>query len=97
MAAVTACLIIMVILPFALFASMGRGYLLPLGVAVLTLMLANFVAIAGWGEYFPWTVPGLYAMGKSALPPASYWIVLLTSLAGIAGTILWWKYAEQNR
>ena len=68
-----------------------------MGVAVLTLIMANLVAVVGYGEYFPWTVPGLYAQGKSPLPPASYWIVLLTSLAGIAGTILWWKYAEQNR
>jgi len=71
--------------------------LLPIGMAVLTLMMANFVAIAGWGEYFPWAVPGLYAQGKSSLPPVSYWIVLLTNLAGLVATYLWWKYADQNR
>jgi ABC-2 type transport system permease protein len=94
---ITACLVIAVVMPFALFASAGRGYLLPLGVAVLTLMMTNVVAIVGWGEYFPWAVPGLYVLGKSSLTPVSYWIVFLTSLAGMIGTYLWWKFADQNR
>jgi ABC-2 type transport system permease protein len=94
---VTACLVIALVMPFALFASVGRGYLLPLGVAVLTMMMTNLVAIAGWGETFPWAVPGLYAQGKSSLTPISFWIVLLTGLIGIIATYLWWKYADQNR
>ena len=94
---ITAGLVIVVVMPFALFASIGRGYLLPLGMAVLLLMMTNLVAIAGWGEYFPWAVPGLYAQGKSSLTPISYWIVLLTGLAGMIATYLWWKYADQNR
>jgi len=94
---ITGCLVIGVVLPFALFASMGRGYLLPLGVAVLTVMMTNLVAILGWGEYFPWAVPMLYAQGKSSLTLISYWIVFFTSLAGMVATYLWWKYADQNR
>ena len=94
---VTACLAIAVAMPFALFASMGRGYLLPIGVAVLMAMMTNLVAIIGWGEYFPWAVPGLYAQGKSSLAPISYWIVLLTGLVGMGATYLWWKYADQSR
>jgi ABC-2 type transport system permease protein len=94
---ITAGLVIAVVVPFALLASVGRGYLLPVGVAVLTLMMTNLVAIIGWGEYFPWAVPGLYAQGKSSLPPISYWIVLLTGLVGMVATYLWWKYADQSR
>jgi ABC-2 type transport system permease protein len=94
---ITACLAIVLVLPFALFASVGRGYLLPIGVAVLTLMMTNVVAIVGWGEYFPWAVPGIYAQGKSSLTPISYWIVILTGLAGMIGTYLWWKFADQSR
>jgi ABC-2 type transport system permease protein len=94
---ITGCLVIAVVLPFALFASVGRGYLLPIGVAVLTVMMTNVVAIVGWGEYFPWAVPGLYAQGKSSLTPISYWIVFFTGLAGMFATYLWWKYADQNR
>lgn len=94
---VTALLAIAVTLPFAFFASAGRGYLLPIGLAVLILMMTNVVAIIGWGEYFPWAVPGLYAMGKSPLTAISYWIVFVTGLVGMIGTYLWWKFANQNR
>ena len=93
---ITACLVIAVVMPFAFFASMGRGYLLPVGVAVLTLMMANLVVVVGWGEYFPWAVPGLYAQG-SFLTPISFWIVILTSLVGMLGTYLWWMFADQSR
>ncbi len=93
----TSCLVIAVILPFALFASIGRGYLLPIGVAILMMMMINLVEIVGWGEYFPWAVPELFAQGKSPLPPVSYWIVFFTALAGMIATYLWWKYADQNR
>jgi ABC-2 type transport system permease protein len=95
--ATTAGLMIAVVVPFALFASIGRGYLLPIGVAILALIMANLVVVAGWGEYFPWAVPMLHAQGTSPLTPISYWIVFLTGLAGMIGTYLWWKFADQNR
>ena len=63
----TTGMVIAVILPFALFASIGRGYLLPMGVAVVTIMLANLMVVAGWGEYFPWAVPMLYTQGEGLL------------------------------
>lgn len=88
---------IIVVLPFALFASIGRGYMLPIGVAVVTLMLTNLLAIAGWGELFPWAVPGLFAQGKEILPPISFWIVIVTGLAGMTTTYLWWMYSDQTR
>jgi ABC-2 type transport system permease protein len=94
---VTACLVIAVVTPFAFFASVGRGYLLPVGASILALMMANLVALMGWGEYFPWGVPGIYALGDSPLPPVSYAIVLLTGLLGVLATDLWWKYADQSR
>jgi ABC-2 type transport system permease protein len=94
---ITACMSIALVMPFGLVASVGRGYLLPIGLAILILMMTNVVAIAGWGEYFPWAIAGLFAQGKSALPAASYWIVVLTGLAGMLATHFWWKYADQNR
>jgi ABC-2 type transport system permease protein len=97
LAMIAACLAIAVVMPFALLASVGRGYLLPIGGAILSVMAANVVGLAGWGEYFPWGVPGLYAMARSPLTPASYWIVFLTGLAGMTATYLWWRYADQNR
>ena len=96
-AEVMACLIVAVALPFALFASAGRGYLLPLGLALLVALLTNLAAVLGWGGYFPWAVPAVYAESPGAVAPISYVIVLLTGLAGMGGTYLWWKLADQNR
>ena len=96
-AAVTVCLVIAVVLPFAFFASVGRGYLLPMGVAVLTLITANLIMVVGWAEYFPWAVPMLYSQGESPLAPVSYWIVFFTGLAGMLATYVWWMFADQNR
>jgi ABC-2 type transport system permease protein len=94
---ITNCLVIGVVMPFAFFASIGRGYLLSIAMAVLSLMAANLVVVIGRGEFFPWAVPMLYAQGKSSLTPISYWIVIFTSLSGMLATYLWWKYADQNR
>jgi ABC-2 type transport system permease protein len=94
---IAACLVFAVVLPFAFLASVGRGYLLPLGVAVLTLIMANLLMVAGWGDYFPWGIPAIYAQGKDSLPPISYLIVILTGLAGMVATYLWWKFADQSR
>ena len=96
-AAFTACLAIAAGVPFAFFAGVGRGYLLPIGVVILTLVTANIVTAAGWGEYFPWAIIGIYAQGKDVLQPASFVIVVFTGLVGIAGTYFWWKFADQNR
>ena len=95
--AVTACLTFVTITPFAFLASVGRGYLLPIGVAILALMMANVFQVAGWGEYYPWAVAGLYTQAKSSLSAVSYGIVVLTGLAGMIATYLWWKYADQSR
>jgi ABC-2 type transport system permease protein len=96
-AAISACLGMVAGLPFAFFASLGRGYLLPIGVLILTMIMANLVTAAGWAEYFPWAIIGIYAQGKDALQPVSFVIVALTVLVGMVGTYLWWKYADQNR
>jgi ABC-2 type transport system permease protein len=97
--AVAACLVIVDVFPFAFFASVGRGYLLPMGVVLLVFVPGNVLAVAGWGAYYPWEVPALYAglTGKGNLEAVSYLLVLLTGIAGMAGTYLWWKYADQSR
>jgi ABC-2 type transport system permease protein len=97
--AVVACLTIVNVFPFAFFASLGRGYLLPMGVTLLVIVIANFIVVAGWGNYFPWAVPALYtqAGGKGNLEAASYLLVLFTGLAGLTGTYFWWRFADQNR
>ena len=96
-AGVSACLVIVVSLPFSFFASLGRGYILPMALAVLTLITANLMMIVGWAAYFPWAVSILYSQGDASLVAASYWILAITSLAGMLATHLWWKYADQAR
>ncbi len=90
-------LVTLAALPFAYFASAGRGYLLPIGMGVLAVMAANLIVVLGWGEYFPWSIPALYAQGESPLAPVSFAIVAATGLVGVAITYLWWKHADQNR
>jgi ABC-2 type transport system permease protein len=82
--------------PIAFLASAGKGYLLPLGFVILTLVLANLSGMIGFGAYFPWAVPGLYSQGTEVLGASSYLIVAATSLLGMAGTFAWWRYADQK-
>jgi ABC-2 type transport system permease protein len=93
--AITACLTIPLVTPIALFASAGHGYLPPIGAVLLAMALAQVIAILGWADYFPWSIPGMYAQGEH-LGIVSYIIVLLTSVAGAAGTFLWWELADQT-
>lgn len=92
----TACLATAVSLLFAFFASIGRGYLLPIAAAIIAMVLTNLIIVLGWGEFFPWSVPLLYAQNKESLPAASFWIVLLTGILGLGSTLLWWLRADQN-
>lgn len=95
--ATTAGLAILTAFPFAWVASIGRGYLLPLGLVVLILMMSNFVALTGRGGFFPWAVPGIFAQGKTSLTFISFLIVILTGFVGMAITHLWWMRADQNK
>jgi ABC-2 type transport system permease protein len=98
--AITACLTIALVTPIAFFASAGRGYLPPMGVAILMLIVAQIVAATGWGEYFPWSVPALYSgmagPQYAQMGAISYVLVILTSLLGAAGTFVWWTFADQK-
>ncbi len=91
--ALAACMVIALVTPFAFFASAGHGYLAPMGFLFLIVLLAQVIAVAGWGEYFPWSIPGMYSQGE-VLGPVSYVIVGLTSLSGVAATLIWWERAD---
>lgn len=82
--------------PFALAASIWRGYLPPIGVMILVMVLAQLTNAAGWGEYFPWAIPALYVQGEQ-LNAVSYLIVFLTGIIGLSGTLLWWELADHTR
>ena len=99
--AATACLTLALMPPVALLASIGRGYLAPVGWAMLTLFLAQIVAATGWGSWFPWSVPPLFAglagPRSAQLGTHSYALVAVTLAAGLAGTFAWWRRADQSR
>lgn len=85
----------------AFVASAGRGYLPPIGWALSTLAFAQIVGVLGWGDWFPWSVPGLVSgmMGPGAgqVRVHSYLVVLLAFIAGLAATFTWWRSADQAR
>lgn len=86
--------------PVALLASIGRGYLSPLGFVVFTIVLAQVIAAIGYGHLFPWSIPaiisGIAGDNDVMIKGISIIIILLTNIFGIAGTILWWRYVDQN-
>lgn len=96
--AICAGLTIALSTPVAFFASIGRGYLSPLGFVVFTLVCAQIITAAGYGEFFPWAIPALIseiAGTRSALPGTiSYILVVVTGIAGLAATSCWWRYAD---
>lgn len=94
---VTAALVLLTVLPFAFVAGVGRGYLLPMGAMMLAVVSANLLALAGWADYFPWAVPGQFAMGQTTVLPVSLALVVATGLAGVLATQWWWTTADQSR
>jgi ABC-type transport system involved in multi-copper enzyme maturation permease subunit len=97
---VTSLLLIFLCTPVAFLASYTRGYIFPIGFVILTMILANFSGLVGLGPYFPWAIPGLYGMPSGTeemqLNIGSYIILICTSLAGLLGTIAFWRYADQK-
>jgi ABC-2 type transport system permease protein len=69
--------------PIAFFALWGRGYLAPLSIVALMLVISQVIGAMGFGHYFPWALPGLYsgAAGeyKVLINTWSYLILLLVS------------------
>lgn len=98
---ITTILIILLNAPVAFFALWGKGYLAPLGIVAVLLVLAQIIGAMGFGTYFPWSVPGIYSGSggadlKMQLDKMSYFILIITSIVGYLGTVLWWKYADQK-
>jgi ABC-2 type transport system permease protein len=90
------------LMPLVAFAaSIGRGYLPPIGWTVLTLALANIAVTLGWGDWFPWAIPLVVARGVTpdAEPVGlhSVLVVCVTFLAGLTSTFAWWHRADQTR
>jgi ABC-2 type transport system permease protein len=97
----TAALTLALTPPIAWLAGVGRGYLAPLGWAILMLFLAQILAATGWGAWFPWSVPALFSglagPRGGQLGAHSYLLLAGTSITGSAATVLWWRRADHTR
>ena len=101
---VTGLLVALLCIPFALVASVTRGYLPAIGCIFLVLVLGQVFSTLGYGQYFPWAVPGLYSGAAEALTGEattplyliSYILVGLVSVISLAAAGIWWQYADQT-
>jgi ABC-2 type transport system permease protein len=80
----------------ALVASVGRGYLLPIGVAIATMIVAQFVNATGWASWFPWCVAMTSGVPGTHVSAASVAVVVLTGALGMVATLLWWERSDQT-
>lgn len=88
-------LIMLISTTSALFANLTRGYLAPIGITFVIVIVSNVVVQLGYGPYFPWTIPILLLTGTE-LGYTSMIILALTGIAGFAGTVAWWRFAEHK-
>lgn len=79
----------------ALLATLGRGYLLPLGVTLITLIVSQFIGATGWAAWFPWTVAVFSGIPGSQVSGASVLLVIITGAAETAATLRWWQHSDQ--
>lgn len=84
-------------LPTALIASLGRGYLAPLGWAIFTVVVTQVVAALGWGAWFPWAVPAIHsgmAGPEQSVGAAGWALVGTVAIVGLLATIRWWETSD---
>jgi ABC-type transport system involved in multi-copper enzyme maturation permease subunit len=98
---IATAMILLLNTPIAFFAIWGKGYLTPLGIVALLLVLAQIIGAMGIGSYFPWSVPGIYTGSggeelKMQLNEMSYVLLIITGIIGYFATIMWWKFSDQK-
>ena len=99
---ITTGLILILNTPVAFLALIGKGYLAPLGFVALILVIAQIMGALGFGNCFPWAVPGIYSGSggkdlKDELSLISYILLFITGIIGYFSTIWYWKYADQTK
>lgn len=86
--------------PLAILACISRGYLVPIGFAFTTLMLALVFGPTTIGTYPPWAVPALHfeenGVASFPLGGISYFLLFLIGQAGFIGTVKWLQNREQR-
>ena len=95
-------LTILLFTPVSLITCISRGYLLPVGFIILTMIVTQLVGVGltAVSPYFPWAIPALISGVAGPVNPEanifSWFILGITSLLGFAGTAAWWRYADQH-
>lgn len=83
--------------PVGFIASYSRGYLAPLGLVIIVLILSQILTIVGYGNYFPWSIPALLSGFEPEGQKVTFGnslIIILTAILGFLSTILWWEKAD---
>lgn len=97
---VTSLLTVLLCSPVGFLASFSRGIIAPITFVIITIFLAQFAGVMGFGAYFPWSVPGVYSVTGvitgMEIFVASYIILFATSILGVIATVLWWQHADQH-
>lgn len=85
----------------AWIATLGRGYLAPLGFTIFMLVLGMVVGATGWGRWFPWSIVPLFAgvagPRVETLAPGSLVVLVLAFAAGVIATICQMRYADNTQ
>jgi ABC-2 type transport system permease protein len=85
----------------AFIATLGRGYLAPLGFTIFMGLLGNVFGATGWGKWFPWSIVPLFAgvagPRVETLAAGSLVVLALTSAAGIAATIWQLRFSDNTQ
>lgn len=98
--AASAAMTVLLVASFGLAASVGRGYLVAVGVMFFVVALAQIIAALGYGQFFPWSVPAVYsgAAGPEQPPvgPLGVAGVVAVGFAAVLATAWWWRDADQS-
>lgn len=85
----------------AWIATLGRGYLAPLGFTIFMLVLGNVFGATGWGKWFPWSIVPLFAgvagPRVETLASGSLVVLALTFVAGVAATVWQLRHADNTQ
>jgi ABC-type transport system involved in multi-copper enzyme maturation permease subunit len=82
-------------------ATLGRGYLAPVGFALVMLLLGNLLSKTGWATWFPWSIaPTLVgSLGSPSERPAagSLVVIAIVFVLGVAAAIAQLRYADNTQ
>jgi ABC-2 type transport system permease protein len=96
----TTVMMIVLVTPFGLAASLGRGTMAGVGALLAALFFSQIIAALGLGGWFPWSIPALHSgvPGSDTPPlgPGSYVVVVTVGAVGALLTERAWTVRDQR-